>query len=135
MAPFLVLDGLDKTFGGNPVLRGLSLEVEQGEILALLGPSGSGKTTALRLIAGFETPDRGHIRVGGEEVTALPPERRRFGMVFQHYALFPHLNIRENVAFGLAESRLGRDEQTRRVAESLALVDLPGFEDRRVGEI
>ena len=135
MPPFLVLDGLDKTFGGNPVLRGLSLEVEQGEILALLGPSGSGKTTALRLIAGFETPDRGHIRVGGEEVTALPPERRRFGMVFQHYALFPHLNIRENVAFGLAESRLGRAEQARRVAESLALVDLPGFEDRRVGEI
>jgi ABC-type Fe3+/spermidine/putrescine transport system ATPase subunit len=135
MPPFLVLDGLDKTFGGNPVLRGLSLEVEQGEILALLGPSGSGKTTALRLIAGFETPDCGHIRVGGEEVTALPPERRRFGMVFQHYALFPHLNIRENVAFGLAEGRLGRAEQTRRVAESLALVDLPGFEDRRVGEI
>jgi ABC-type Fe3+/spermidine/putrescine transport system ATPase subunit len=134
MPPFLVLDGLDKSFGGNPVLRGLSLEVGQGEVLALLGPSGSGKTTALRLIAGFETPDRGAIRVGGEDVTALPPERRRFGMVFQHYALFPHLDIAENVAFGL-DARLGRAEIARRVATALALVDLPGYERRRVGEI
>jgi ABC-type Fe3+/spermidine/putrescine transport system ATPase subunit len=133
--PFLVLDGLDKSFGGHQVLRGLSLEVGQGEVLALLGPSGSGKTTALRLIAGFETPDRGAIRVGGEDVTRLPPERRRFGMVFQHYALFPHLDIAENVAFGLIDKKLSREETARRVAESLALVDLPGFERRRVGEI
>jgi ABC-type Fe3+/spermidine/putrescine transport system ATPase subunit len=132
--PFLVLDGLDKSFGGNPVLRGLGLEVEKGEVLALLGPSGSGKTTALRLIAGFEAPDRGVIRVGGDDLTALPPERRRFGMVFQHYALFPHLDVAENVAFGL-DSKLGREETARRVAEALALVDLPGFERRRVGEI
>jgi ABC-type Fe3+/spermidine/putrescine transport system ATPase subunit len=131
---FLVLDGLDKSFAGNPVLRGLSLEVAQGEVLALLGLSGSGKTTALRLIAGFETPDRGAVRVGREDVTALPPERRRFGMVFQHYALFPHLDVGENVAFGL-EGRLGREETSRRVAEALALVDLPGYERRRVGEI
>src|SRR5919106_602894 len=113
MPPFLVLDELDKSFGAQTVLRDLSLEVNAGEVLALLGPSGSGKTTALRLIAGFERPDRGRIRVGGEDVTALPPERRRFGMVFQHYALFPHLNV----------------------ADALALVDLPGFESRRVGEI
>ena len=134
MPPFLVLDGLDKSFAGHPVLRGLSLEVAQGEVLALLGLSGSGKTTALRLIAGFETPDHGTVRVGGEDVTALPPERRRFGMVFQHYALFPHLDIGENVAFGL-EGRLGREEAERRVDEALALVDLPGFQRRRVGEI
>lgn len=132
--PFLVLDGLDKSFGGNPVLRGLSLEVEKGEVLALLGPSGSGKTTALRLIAGFETPDRGAIRIDGEDVTPLPPERRRLGMVFQHYALFPHLDIAENVAFGL-DSRMSREEAARRVDEALFLVDLPGFERRRVGEI
>src|SRR5262245_50995438 len=97
--PFLTLDRLDKSFGGNHVLCELSLEIEKGEVLALLGPSGSGKTTALRLIAGFESPDRGRILIDGEDVTALPPSRRRFGMVFQHYALFPHLTVGENVAF------------------------------------
>jgi ABC-type Fe3+/spermidine/putrescine transport system ATPase subunit len=135
MPPFLVLEGLDKSFGAQTVLRDLSLEVDAGEVLALLGPSGSGKTTALRLIAGFEAPDRGRILVGGEDVTALPPERRHFGMVFQHYALFPHLNVAENVAFGLAGRKLGREETARKVADALALVELPGFEKRRVGEI
>jgi putative spermidine/putrescine transport system ATP-binding protein len=136
--PFLVLDRLDKSFGAQSVLRQLSLAVEKGEIVALLGPSGSGKTTALRLIAGFETPDRGHILVEGSDVTALPPERRHFGMVFQHYALFPHLTVGENVAFGLAgkPGRSGnKTDAARRVSEALALVDLPGFENRRVGEI
>jgi len=132
--PFLVLDHLDKSFGAQPVLRGLSLAVEKGEILALLGPSGSGKTTALRLIAGFETPNAGRILVQDEEITRLPPERRNFGMVFQHYALFPHLTVGENVAFGLAGGQ-GKEETARRVADALTLVDLPGFEDRRVGEI
>ena len=135
MPPFLILQGLDKSFGSQAVLRGLSLEVNAGEVLALLGPSGSGKTTALRLIAGFETPDRGKILVGGEDVTALPPEKRHFGMVFQHYALFPHLNVRENVAFGLAGRKLGPAMTTRKVADALALVELPGYETRRVGEI
>jgi ABC-type Fe3+/spermidine/putrescine transport system ATPase subunit len=133
--PFLTLDRLDKSFGGNPVLRGLSLEVEKGEIVALLGPSGSGKTTALRLIAGFETPDRGRILIEDADVTPLPPERRHFGMVFQHYALFPHLTVGENVAFGLAGRSAGREETAGRVSQALALVDLPGFEARRVGEI
>ncbi|HEX9945780.1 MAG TPA: ABC transporter ATP-binding protein [Thermoanaerobaculia bacterium] len=134
--PFLVLDRLDKSFGAQPVLQGLSLVVEKGEILALLGPSGSGKTTALRLIAGFEAPDRGRIAVEEQDVTALPPERRNFGMVFQHYALFPHLTVGENVAFGLAaRGRSDREETARRVSQALALVDLPGFEGRRVGEI
>jgi ABC-type Fe3+/spermidine/putrescine transport system ATPase subunit len=136
---FLVLDGLDKSFGAVAVLRGLSLEVEKGEVLALLGPSGSGKTTALRLIAGFEQADRGRIEVDGADVTALPPERRHFGMVFQHYALFPHLTVGENVAFGLAGRKegpkVGKSEIARRVDEALSLVDLPGFADRRVGEI
>jgi ABC-type Fe3+/spermidine/putrescine transport system ATPase subunit len=135
---FLTLDRLDKSFGGNPVLRGLSLAVEKGEIVALLGPSGSGKTTALRMIAGFETPDRGRILIADADVTPLPPERRRFGMVFQHYALFPHLTVGENVAFGLAGRSAGKEEtkhRPQRVAEALALVDLAGFEPRRVGEI
>jgi len=130
---FLTLDRLDKSFQTNRVLRELSLEIGKGEVLALLGPSGSGKTTALRLIAGFESPDRGRILVEGEEVTGLPPSRRRFGMVFQHYALFPHLTVGENVAFGLEKA--GKEEARRRVAEALAQVDLPGFEARRVGEI
>ena len=134
MTAFLSLDQLDKSFGAQTVLRGLSLEVAKGEIVALLGPSGSGKTTALRLIAGFEAPDRGQIRVEGVDVTGLPPERRHFGMVFQHYALFPHLTLGENVAFGLA-GRGDRADISRRVAAALNLVELPGFEARRVGEI
>jgi ABC-type Fe3+/spermidine/putrescine transport system ATPase subunit len=133
---FLHLDHLTKSFGDQTVLRGLSLEVEKGEVLALLGPSGSGKTTALRLVAGFEAPDAGRIAVEDEEITHLPPERRRFGMVFQHYALFPHLTVGQNVAFGLAsKDRNAREETARRVAAALALVDLPGYAGRRVGEI
>ncbi len=107
----------------------LSLEVTRGEILALLGPSGSGKTTTLRLLAGFETPDRGQVTVEGEDVTDLPPERRRFGMVFQNYALFPHLDVGANVAFGL---RLPRERAAERVTAVLAMVDLAGYERRAV---
>jgi putative spermidine/putrescine transport system ATP-binding protein len=133
--PFLVLDRLDKSFGAQRVLREISLAVEKGEILALLGSSGSGKTTVLRTLAGFETPDAGAIRVEGKDVARLPPERRNFGMVFQHYALFPHLTVGQNVAFGLEGRDLPRREVEPRVAEALALVDLPDFQDRRVGEI
>jgi ABC-type Fe3+/spermidine/putrescine transport system ATPase subunit len=153
MPPFLLLDRLAKTFsvaggpgaagggedgeGARPVLDNLTLAVERGEVVALLGPSGSGKTTALRLIAGFETPDPGggRVLVEGQDVTGLPPARRNFGMVFQHYALFPHLTVGENVAFGLEGRRLDREQVRSRVAAALALVDLPGFESRRVGEI
>ena len=103
--------------------------------MALLGPSGSGKTTVLRLVAGFETPDSGSVRVEEEDVTRLPPEKRRFGMVFQHYALFPHLSVGENVAFGLESRKVPREETRQRVAEALASVDLAGFEARRTGEI
>ena len=135
MSSYLTLDRLGKSFGGAPVLRDLSLAVERGEILALLGPSGSGKTTALRSIAGFETPDAGTVAVEGQDVTRLPPARRNFGMVFQHYALFPHLTVGENVAFGLESRKLARNEIADKVAAALALVDLPGYADRRVGEI
>src|SRR4029077_18994154 len=121
--PFLELDRLDKSFGSQRVLRELSVAVEKGEILALLGPSGSGKTTALRLIAGFEAPDGGRLRVGGEDITTFPPARRNFGMVFQHYALFPHLTVGENVAFGLA-GRGNREDTARPVAEGLNLVEV-----------
>jgi putative spermidine/putrescine transport system ATP-binding protein len=126
---YLLLVNLTKTFPGHRAVAGLSLDVSRGEIVALLGPSGSGKTTTLRLLAGFETPDSGRVVVDGEDVTALPPERRRFGMVFQNYALFPHLDVAGNVGFGLKQ---GTAERARRVAKALAMVDLPGFEKRAV---
>ena len=133
--PFLVVEGLEKRFGEHRVLSGVSLAVPRGEVLALLGPSGSGKTTLLRLLAGFETPDAGRVVIDGDDVTRLLPERRNVGMVFQHYALFPHLTVGANVAFGLESRGVPRAEAAGRVAEALALVDLPGFERRRPGEI
>ncbi|MBV8199560.1 MAG: ABC transporter ATP-binding protein [Acidobacteria bacterium] len=158
MPPFLLLDRLVKTFGdggagaagagprGGRVLDGLTLAVDRGEVVALLGPSGSGKTTALRLIAGFEALDAdsaggadgaggGRVLIEGQDVSGLPPARRNCGMVFQHYALFPHLTVGGNVAFGLEGRGLDRSQVRSRVAAALALVDLPGFERRRVGEI
>ena len=135
MSDFLRLEGLEKRFGETAVTRGVSLSAARGEIVALLGPSGSGKTTVLRLVAGFEVPDAGRIRVEGEDVTDLPPERRRFGMVFQHYALFPHMTVGENVAFGLRARGAAAGGTRERVAETLSLVGLAGFEDRRVTEI
>jgi ABC-type Fe3+/spermidine/putrescine transport system ATPase subunit len=131
----LVLDGITKSFGAERVLAGVSLAIEPGEIVALLGPSGSGKTTLLRILAGFETADAGEIRLAAERVDRLRPERRGFGMVFQHYALFPHLTVGGNVAFGLESMRLARAEVAARVAAALARVDLAGFERRRVGEL
>jgi ABC-type Fe3+/spermidine/putrescine transport system ATPase subunit len=136
MSEFLRLEALEKRFGAVAAARNVSLTAAAGEIVALLGPSGSGKTTVLRLIAGFEPPDSGRVFVEGEDVTRVPPERRRFGMVFQHYALFPHMTAGENVAFGLTTRGDGRGrEAAARVAEMLALVHLSGFENRRVTEL
>jgi ABC-type Fe3+/spermidine/putrescine transport system ATPase subunit len=132
---FLQLVDLTKRFGNHLAVDHLSLAIERGEILALLGPSGSGKTTTLRLLAGFETPDGGRVLVDGEDVTMVAPVHRRFGMVFQHYALFPHLDVGENVAFGLESLGVKGEELTRRIAAALAQVDLGGFERRRIGEL
>src|SRR4051812_3746272 len=104
-------------------------------MLALLGPSGSGKTTTLRLLAGFETPDAGRVLVEDEDVTAVEPVRRRFGMVFQHYALFPHLDVGENVAFGLESLGVRGDALNDRVGRALALVDLAEYAKRRIGQL
>jgi ABC-type Fe3+/spermidine/putrescine transport system ATPase subunit len=131
----LEIESLVKRFAGARVLDGVSLAVEPGEIVALLGPSGSGKTTLLRCLAGFEIPDAGTIRIGGEDLTRLPPERRGLGMVFQHYALFPHLTVGENVAFGLDARKLAREVVRSRVAAALARVDLAGFEARAVHQL
>ena len=135
MTDFLRLDRLAKRFGSAAAVDGLSLTITRGEILALLGPSGSGKTTTLRLLAGFETPDGGSVIVEGVDVTRQPPVARRFGMVFQHYALFPHLDVGENVGFGLESMGVRDAELAHRVARALELVELAGFERRRIAHL
>jgi len=126
--------GIAKEFGETAALRGVSLDVRAGELLALLGPSGSGKTTLLRVIAGLEIPDRGHVFFGGEDATGIPVQRRQVGFVFQHYALFRHLTVASNIAYGLrARSRARRPSEgeiRRRVGELLDLVQLSGLEQR-----
>ena len=128
-------DDVFKAFDDTVVLAGVSLTVEPGEIFALLGPSGSGKTTMLRLLAGFEQLDRGRLLIADEAVEHLPPARRGVGMLFQSYALFPHLSVAENVAFGLKVRGGAQEDPQARVAEMLELVRLSGFEQRRIAEL
>ena len=133
--PFLSLKNISKRYGSSDVVRDLSLDVERKEFFGLLGPSGCGKTTTLRMILGLETPDAGHIEFDGRDITHLSPERRGFGMVFQNYALFPHLNVFENVAFGLRARKRPPAEIADRVRDALVLVQLPAFERRPVTEL
>ena len=123
----LELEGLSKHFGPTVAVHEVSLDVRDGEFVVLLGPSGCGKTTTLRMIAGFIAPTAGRVRLGGKDVTALPPWKRNAGMVFQSYALFPHLTVAENVAFGLEMRKVPRAEIAPRVAEALRLVRLDGL--------
>src|ERR1700712_4036324 len=132
---FLEVAELRKQYSANSVVGPVSFAVEPGEFLSLLGPSGCGKTTTLRCIAGFEHPSGGDIRVQGRSVLSTPPHRRDFGLVFQNYALFPHLSVFENVAFGLRLRRVAAPELEQRVAEVLELVGLSGLEGRFPGEI
>ena len=132
----LELSALRKNFGtGAPAVDGVSATIAPGEFFSLLGPSGCGKTTTLRMIAGFEAPDSGSIALDGSDITSLPPERRGMGMVFQNYALFPHRDVAENVAFGLRMRGIGRAEIATRVRDALALVRLTSFEDRRPSQL
>jgi len=133
--PFVSISGLTKTWKGQLGVRDISLEIPRGAFVALLGPSGCGKSTTLRLIAGLETPDHGTIRIDGRDVTASPAAERGLSMVFQSYALFPHLDVAENVLFGLKVRRVPRAEQRARLEQALAMTGLTGFERRKPGEI
>jgi putative spermidine/putrescine transport system ATP-binding protein len=128
--PFLALDGLTKRFGEHAAVENLSLAVEQGEFLALLGPSGCGKTTTLQMIAGFVMPTSGSITLAGQDLLAVKPAKRGLGIVFQSYALFPHMTAAENVAFGLDMQGVASDERKRRVGETLEMVGLGALADR-----
>ena len=125
------VEGVTKSFGPTRVLDDVSLDFAPGSFTSLLGPSGSGKTTLLRVIAGFVRPEQGHVRLGGKDVTDVPVHRRNIGMVFQAYALFPHMSVARNVAFGLRRRGIKGAEAEREVARALDLVRLPGMADRR----
>ena len=130
MAAFLDVQNLTKTYGTTTVVKNVSFAFEKGEFISLLGPSGCGKTTILRMIAGFENPTSGSILVEGQDITHLKPNQRQLGMVFQAYALFPNLNVGDNIAFGLKIAGMPAEERRARVEEMLKLIGLPGFEKR-----
>uniref|UniRef100_UPI0012EEC103 ABC transporter ATP-binding protein n=1 Tax=Desulfosarcina cetonica TaxID=90730 RepID=UPI0012EEC103 len=132
--PLLTVDNLVKTYA-QPAVDGISFSLSEGEILCLLGPSGCGKSTLLRLIAGLETPDDGHVRIGANDITHLPPQRRHFGLMFQEFALFPHKSVFDNVAFGLTMQRLPKDRIRSRSMAMLDLVGLAGMTRRSVAEL
>ena len=134
-APIITFEEVSKRFGTTLAVDRVSLEIMEGEFFALLGPSGCGKTTLLRLLAGFETPSAGRILIDGRDVRLIPPNRRPVSMVFQSYAVFPHMSVAQNVAFGLKVDRVPADERRRRVTEALALVKLEGLEARRPDQL
>jgi spermidine/putrescine transport system ATP-binding protein len=129
------LEGVTKVFDNSTAVDNLNLDILQGEFFSLLGPSGCGKTTTLRMLGGFEEPTSGRIFLGGRDVTYLAPYRRDVNTVFQSYALFPHLNVYENVAFGLRRQRLSKIEISRRIGSMLEIVDLPNYEKRRATQL
>jgi iron(III) transport system ATP-binding protein len=129
------IEGVNLSYGSNHVLKDVNLAIEPGEFFAFLGPSGCGKTTLLRLIAGFNQADTGHVRIGGKDITELPPWKRDVGMVFQSYALWPHMTVRRNVAFGLEERGVKRAEIERRVEAALGLVGLAHLAERRPSQL
>ena len=133
--PLLRLEGVVKKFGAFRAVDGVSLDIHAGEFFALLGPSGCGKTTLLRMLAGFETPDQGHILLNGKDIAHVLPHERPVNMMFQSYALFPHLNVRDNVAFGLKRAGMARADIEKRVAEMLALVKLEELERRKPDQL
>ena len=137
MEDMLVLDHLTKTYGDFYAVNNLTLRLKKGEFLTLLGPSGSGKTTTLKMVAGLEIPTSGEIYVDGEDITYLPPDKRGLGMVFQNYALFPHMTIKENIMFPLKmrKEKMGKKEMENLAMEYLRLVQLEHLADRKPGQL
>ena len=133
--PLLRIDAVVKKFGQFRAVDALSLDIHSGEFFALLGPSGCGKTTLLRMLAGFETPDEGRILLNGEDIARIPPHQRPVNMMFQSYALFPHLSVRDNIAFGLRRAKLPSSEIGARVKEMIGLVKLDGLEKRKPDQL
>jgi putative spermidine/putrescine transport system ATP-binding protein len=127
---WLTLDNVSKTFGQHVAVHPTTLKVAPGHLMSLLGPSGCGKTTSLRMVAGFESPDTGAVLIDGQDLSSLPPNRRKLGMVFQNYSLFPHLNVSENIAFGLKMAKRSAAEIAERVRTMLDLVQLQGYDER-----
>jgi putative spermidine/putrescine transport system ATP-binding protein len=132
---FVEFNTISKHFGNSVAVTDMDLQIEQGEFFSLLGPSGCGKSTTLRMLAGFVKPTKGRIYVNGRDVTPLPPEARDIGIVFQNYAIFPHMTVFDNIAFGLVERKLGRTEIKQKVDAALAEVGMTGFEDRYEREL
>src|SRR5260370_447988 len=133
--PPLHIESVVKKFGSFRAVDGVSLDIRAGEFFALLGPSGCGKTTLLRMLAGFETPDEGRILLSGRDIAQVLPHERPINMMFQNYALFPHLSVRDNIAFGLKRARMPRADIADRVAEMVALVKLEGLEKRKPDQL
>src|SRR6267143_2882514 len=133
--PLLSIDAVVKKFGVFRAVDRLSLDIRAGEFFALLGPSGCGKTTLLRMLAGFETPDQGRILLDGRDIAQVLPHRRPVNMMFQNYALFPHLTVRDNIEFGLKRAGMARAEMDKRVAGLVALLKLQGLEKRRPDQL
>ncbi|MDJ0821992.1 MAG: ABC transporter ATP-binding protein, partial [Paracoccaceae bacterium] len=131
----IVLEQVKKSFGDVTVIPPLDLEIEDGEFVVFVGPSGCGKSTLLRLIAGLEDVTEGTIRIDGEDATAVAPAKRRLAMVFQSYALYPHMTVRKNIAFPLRMARLDKAEQDRRVEQAASVLNLTDYLDRRPGQL
>jgi putrescine transport system ATP-binding protein len=134
-APLVRFEGVARRFGDTAAVDGVTLDIAEGEFFALLGPSGCGKTTLMRMLAGFEAPDEGRILLAGKDIGGLPPHRRPVHMMFQSYALFPHLNVARNIAFGLRQQRMGKAETQARVEEMLALVRMEGLGERKPDQL
>jgi len=132
---FISIQNVSKSFGSVAAVSDVSMEIGGGEFFSLLGPSGCGKTTLLRMLAGFETPTSGEIIIDGQSMSAVPPHQRPVNMVFQNYAIFPHLNIHDNIAYGMRKARLPRAELDKKVEEMLEMIKLPGYGKRRSHEL
>src|SRR5256886_10769027 len=135
MAVLVTFERITKRFGDFTAVEGVTLDIRAREFFALLGPSGCGKTTLLRMLAGFETPDEGRILLDGKDLAQALPHQRPINMMFQNYALFPHLAVRDNIAFGLKRAGMARSEINTRVAEMVALVKLEGLEQRKPDQL